>query len=336
MGTVLHRDHQSTEVQYNLVEKIWLGGIQIHGLRSKHLNYLHRLYLKIIVFYIMYYTSMADILVACLEILSLRIFEYSFKTLPDIELMPATFDSSPYIFNLQDTSVNPTNEQGKGDTNADLVRRMELDLQKYENTTGLEDCSGGWDETKRGRCIFPRSELGDCQEAPFGYIPKDGKIQPCFFLKLDKIYGFNPDRIPIDYDYNHTFFEGFIPENFEKVMLEHGGDNIYFNCYGRYPDNEDDDGMDNDQEYFSKKLWAHGGDEGQDIGLEYFPKSQSFSRMYLPYMNEPNYHQPMVAVKINNPPVGRMMYIECFVYHSIVIHDIRRKEGLIQFKVLIQ
>lgn len=284
-------------------------------------------WLKIFVFYMIYYTCLAAFWVACLQIF--------FLTLPDNEprwtlkgsligenpgvgLRPPTsdkkIDSSLYILRLQDTSNTPTNDKGEGETNADVARRMDLYLQKYDKTAGLVDCSGEWNEANRGKCIFPKSDLGDCMEPPFGFMPKDGKIQPCFYLKLNKIYGLDP--APIDLQ-NLTSFKEPLPKKIVSLVEAHGGDNIFMNCQGRYP--ADSEGADD-----------------KDIDLEYFPKSQAISRMYFPYMNGPNYHPPMVAVRINNPPVGRMIHIECRAYYGGVKHDTKDKMGLTQFEVMVE
>ena len=40
------------------------------------------------------------------------------------------------------------------------------------------------------------STLGECSsENNYGYLPVNGEIKPCYFFKLNKIYGFNPEPI---------------------------------------------------------------------------------------------------------------------------------------------
>lgn len=285
-------------------------------------------WLKIFVFYCIYYTALAAFWVACLQIFFLTISEreprWTLKESlignnPGVGLRPGTsdekIDSSLYIFNLKDTSADPTNPKGEGEKNADVARRMDLYMQKYENQTGLVDCSGGATDENAGRCIFPTTELGECAESPYGLMPSGGEMKPCFFLKLNKIFKFKPRAIKVDKLGDE--FEDPLPEKVKKLIQNGGGDNVFMDCKGRFPaDNE--------------------GANGRDIDLQYFPPSQAIPLKYFPYMNGDNYHSPMVAVRINNPPVGRMIHIECRAYYAGVVHNTKDKIGLTQFEVMVQ
>jgi len=285
-------------------------------------------WIKIFVFYCIYYTALAAFWVACLQIFFITISEHEPRwTLkesliganPGVGLRPGTsdekIDSSLYIFNLKDYSTDPTNPKGEGETNADVARRMDLYMQKYNDQSELVDCSGSVSPSDQGRCLFPVTELGECSAFPYGLMPSGGKVKPCFFLKLNKIYGFKPEPIDVT-NLQEEFKEG-LPNKVKDLINTHGGDNVYMDCKGRFPaDNE--------------------GDDHQDIDLEYFPASQTIPLKYFPFMNGPNYHSPMVAVRINNPPTGRMIHIECRAYYHGVVHSTKDKIGLTQFEVMVQ
>jgi len=285
-------------------------------------------WVKIIVFYCIYYTLLAGFWVACLQIFFLTLPEgeprWTLKgsliggtepgaVIPGVGLRPTTsdkhIDSSLYIINIQDTSAEPTNEKGEGETNADIARRMDLYMTKYDNKTGLVDCTGSVDDTKRGKCFFPKSELEDCAQFPYGFIPSGGKVQPCFFLKLNKIYNYVPE--PIDVAKMEKDLGEPIPQKVKDLIAANGNDNVYINCDGRYPADR------------------------EDMGFEYFPSSQAIPVKYFPFMNGVNYHPPMVALRITNPPVGRMVHIVCRAYYSGVKHSTKDKIGLTQFELLV-
>lgn len=278
-------------------------------------------WIKIFVFYCVYYTCLAAFWAACLQIFFLtlpdnRTPRWTMKASlignnPGVGLRPTTSDrniaSSLYILNREDTERNPTDPKGEGESNADVARRMDIYMGKYSDTAGLVDCTENHPDD-RGKCLFKKETLGECSQFPYGFLPEGGNIQPCFFLKLNKIYGLDP--APINDPAG-------MPTRVQELFDQHGGDNIYFHCEGRYPaDNE--------------------GANGEDIGLKYFPENQAISRMFFPYMNGPNYQPPMVAVKITNPPIGRMLHLECRAYYGGVVHNTKDKMGLTQFEVLVQ
>lgn len=48
----------------------------------------------------------------------------------------------------------------------------------------------------KGKCQFDLSSLGECGTSPYGYMPEDETMKPCLFIKLNKIYNFDPK--PVD------------------------------------------------------------------------------------------------------------------------------------------
>lgn len=65
---------------------------------------------------------------------------------PGVGLRPGTsddkIDSSMYLLNSLDNSDAPTSRNGEGEKNVDFARRMQLFMEKYDNNTGLNTCTG--------------------------------------------------------------------------------------------------------------------------------------------------------------------------------------------------
>jgi len=287
-------------------------------------------WVKIITFYCIYYSCLAAFWLACLQIFFLTLHDDKPRWVlkesiigdnPGVGLRPNTsdqrVDSSLYLFNLQDTKTEPTNEWGEGDLNADFARRMDLFMKKYDDASDLEDCSGAFDEKNRKNCVFEKANLGPCAEYPYGMLVDNGEIKPCFYLKLNRIFGFDPQPIPAD-DVDSVEIYEKMPDHLKtRVKDGQGDDEVYINCEGRFPADSE-------------------GDDLQSLDLQYYPETQAISRKYFPYLNSKNYHSPMVAVKINNPPKGRLLHLECKAWYKDVKHNRKDKLGLTQFEVMVQ
>jgi len=276
-------------------------------------------WLKIFVFYCIYYTCLAGFWLACLHIFFLTLPEgrprWTLKDSliglnPGVGLRPKMADvqieSSLYRINTQQTSTEPSNEKGEGKRNADIAKRAKLFLDMYNNTKGLaDDCSGN------KPCKFDLSLLGDCNAYPYGFL-QGNPIQPCFFIKLNKIYKFKPfalDLTTIDANQDMS-------DHIKAKIKAGGAQNVYFDCYGRYPaDNE--------------------GAGNKGIGLKFYPESQAIPLDAFPFMGG-NYHAPLVAVKVTNPPIGRLVHLECKAWYGGVTHSTKDKMGLTQFELLVE
>eukprot|EP00088_Acartia_fossae_P069657 TRINITY_DN9156_c0_g1_i6.p1 TRINITY_DN9156_c0_g1~~TRINITY_DN9156_c0_g1_i6.p1 ORF type:complete len:330 (-),score=128.39 TRINITY_DN9156_c0_g1_i6:402-1391(-) len=277
-------------------------------------------WLKIFVFYCIYYSCLAAFWLACLQVFFLTVpTDHPKWTLedsiigvnPGVGMKPPMsdkrIDSSLYEFSLEDSSTTPTNKEGEGEKNIDLKTRMDLFMAKYNNNSGLNDCTDNNDSNK-GKCIFDMSTLGECNsENNYGYLPvgADKTIEPCFFLKLNKIYGFNPEPITeadfADYPEMDEEFKGKIKDAKEPA--------VFFNCFGRFPA------------------------DMEAAKFNFFPEDQAVSLKYFPFKGG-NYQSPMVAVKVSAAE-GQLVHIECRAYYKGVVHDKKDKMGLIQFEVLI-
>jgi len=298
-------------------------------------------WLKITVFYLIYYTFLACFWIACLVIF--------FQTLPEEESGPKwqqdwglignnpglglrprntdkLIDSQMFVLKGGDTNTNPSDRDGEGDLNADYVIRVENFLKMYEKK--LAPAVPGPDPANplfKGYQKFDyKAVLGDCGDSPFGYTGE--KVKPCIFFKLNNIWGWEPKPVqcgdPEAMAEDGKPFDA-CPATLTKHMAsneakEAKGESIWIDCNGRYAA---------DQEAVAN-------------GLSYYPASRSIPVSYFPYLGQRNqadpdigYHSPLVAIQIEPSTPGQLVHMECRAYYRGVKHDKKHKLGLVQFEV---
>merc|ERR1712037_634303 len=143
-------------------------------------------WLKITVFYLIYYTFLACFWIACLVIF--------FQTLPEEESGPKwqqdwgligknpglglrprntdeRIDSQMFVLKKGDKNINPSEPSGEGDLNADPANPLFKGYQKFDY----------------------KKVLGSCGGFPFGYVGET--VKPCIFFKLNNIWGWEPKPV---------------------------------------------------------------------------------------------------------------------------------------------
>jgi len=282
-------------------------------------------WLKITVFYTIYYSCLAAFWYVCLLIF--------FQTLPEGNLGPKwklggsligenpgvgirplnrdeRIDSNLFKLKVKDDNTVPTTPDGEGDLNIDYAVRAEKFLKVYEEevnrTLGYEK-------------FDLESVLGDCGKKPYGYVGanKEDPIKPCIFLKFNKIWNWKPKPITTD-----DFEANEWPASFEKHFNEQTDDDqnqIFVDCQGRYAADK----------------------EALDAGMKYMPPSQGFPVKYFPYKGEKkHYHSPLVVVQFDTSAmenfIGQLIHVECRAYYKGVVHTTKTKTGMVQFEVLLE
>jgi len=293
-------------------------------------------WLKIIVFYCIYYSCLAGFWIAALHIF--------FLTLPNIEEGPSwklkksiigdnpgvglrpknsdeRIDSQMFVLQQGERSIYPSHPEGEGDTNADYARRMEKFLEVYETDA-------------RGYNSFDvKTELKECGEKPYGFVETGSEdnlseVAPCIFVKLNTIWDWEPVAVGKEYK-NPKQNNASLPDTLISHitrMEEQGKDlnQIWIDCHGRYP-----------------------ADEEALEGLQYFPDTRGFPLKYFPYQGrgkfdeikqeyEHLYHSPLVAIKVTPKITGQLIHIQCKAYYENVIHTTKDKQGMVQFEVQIK
>jgi len=288
-------------------------------------------WLKITVFYTIYYSCLAGFWLACLNIFFLTLpekeagprwqLDYSrIGNRPGVGLRPKNIDklidSQMFVLKKDDTNTIATDDNGEGELNIDYAKR----LKKFLNVYDLP-ANGSYKE------FDLVSELGDCGTEPYGFIVDDTnpQVSPCIFVKLNKIWGWTPHPLnatdfTVDDDdvKKGKYPEPKYPESLRQhVISQNFAKKVWVDCKGRYAA---------DQEAL--------GD------MEYHPSHRGFDQKYFPFMGdlsttENNYHSPLVAVKIKTDKIGQLIHVECRAYYRGVEHVSKDRTGLVQFEVLI-
>jgi len=313
---------------------------------------------KITVFYCIYYSCLAGFWIGCLHIFFLTLpIQHPKWTLdsgligsnPGLGLRPVStdkrIDSSMIVLKIGDTNMKPTNPDGEGDENIDYAVRAKKYIDLYTNVTDLSNCDDGTlNMSKDRRCIFDTSLLGECADFPYGFtVPQvelpsnegfnpgtQGRFaEPCIFLKLNKIFNWEPKPISCENarcaelekeKYNKMSED--LKTRIRNAHQKNDADNVWVECFGRYPADR------------------------EALELEYFPDTQAMPTKYFPYRGG-NYHSPIVAIKIKHREsascsdqphyqasnCGQLTQIECRAWYDGVIHSTRDKMGLVQFDI---
>jgi len=294
-------------------------------------------WLKIILFYCVYYSLLTGFWLACMYVFFMtvpnehpkwRLEESIIGTNPGVGIRPSNteklVDSSMFVLKASATSTKPTAPgNGEGDKNIDYAIRTRNFMEQYADTEGLKTCGDGEDgeEADRRSCIFDISVLDECAEFPYGYIAGGNSselggsafAEPCIFVKFNKIFNWVPQ--PIDSDnIEETLAESKYDKMSDtlksKIIKSADRNFIWIDCFGRYAA---------DQEVFN---------------FEYFPHNQGIPTKYFPYRGG-SYHAPLVALKLkeNQASWGQLQHIECRAWFEGVEHSTRDKAGLVQFEV---
>jgi len=272
-------------------------------------------WLLIFIFYVIYYGLLTAFWIASLYIFFLTLPEnangprwmqdYSLiGKNPGVGIRPGPtderIDSHLYLLKAQD--INETfSENGEGDMNIDAAQRMEIFRNK--NYAKLSE-----DYHK-----FDFSVLEECKDYPYGFIgtKEDPTVSPCLFLKLNKIWGWEPK--PVDPSELDADKYAAMSSDLKKIIKEAEDKNqIWLDCQGYKPA---------DKEKFD---------------VTYYPSSRGLPVKYFPYLGG-DYQPPLVAIKFNRDEpslTGQLVHIDCRAWYDGVEHSTKDKQGLVRFEIL--
>ncbi|XP_063699441.1 sodium/potassium-transporting ATPase subunit beta [Culicoides brevitarsis] len=141
------------------------------------------------------------------------------------------------------------------------------------------------------------------------------KGKPCVFLKLNKIYNWRPTL------YNNSKE---LPEKMPqhlKTFIEseerRGGANskntnmVWISCEGENPADVENIGS-----------------------IQYIPR-RGFPSYYFPYLNQPDYLPPLIAIYFENPKQGVLINIECKAWARNIHHDRTERRGSVHFELMV-
>jgi len=308
-------------------------------------------WLKIIVFYIIYYSCLATFWIICLFIFGLtlpdvmdgpkwQMYDGLIGDKPGVGIRPRQSDAFIHsqMIRLQSGDQNqiPSHPEGEGSTNADYAARVHTFFERYMKSPAPPDpvVDPYLDDPYRFKgykAFDPKTTLGPCGSFPYGYVGEH--VKPCIYIKLNKIWGWQPSPVQCDeyyrgsYDYDYECPPSLRRHLNSAAAMEAGEENIWIDCQGRNAADK----------------------EALDGRITYYPASRAIPISYFPYLGERGadfpvgtstadvgFHPPLVAIQVDpSPHRGQLVHIECRAYYSGVRHDSKDKLGLVQFEVQI-
>jgi sodium/potassium-transporting ATPase subunit beta len=183
----------------------------------------------------------------------------------------------------------------------------ELDNKKMANRVKC-DYSKDTDNPPPGKvCEVDIKSFHTCtKENSFNY----GKGEPCIFLKLNKIFNWQPelyndttklpDKMPKD-----------LKEAIKQPKLQDKLNTVWISCGGENPA------------------------DVENIGpIAYYP-NRGFPGYYFPFQNQLGYMPPIVAIHFEKPKTGVLINIECKAWARNIIHDRTERRGSVHFELMI-
>uniref|UniRef100_A0A336JWG7 CSON011439 protein n=1 Tax=Culicoides sonorensis TaxID=179676 RepID=A0A336JWG7_CULSO len=270
---------------------------------------------QLIIFYTVFYTVLAALFTICLQALFFTLNDEYPKWQLDESLigvnpglgfrpLPDDPDEGSLIF-----------YEAKNQTQVKVwTDRLDKFLEPYRNKTLLPSegknqivCDFDQKPKQNQVCAVEVDSWGPCS-------PNEGysynKSSPCIFLKLNRIYGWEPEFYTEPIDEMPQELKDFI----NKTPLEQR-QQIWVSCDGQDPVDT----------------------EALAGGLEYFPKDlHGFPVYFYPYVNTPGYLSPLVAVRLIRPQVHQILNIECKAWaKNIKVQLGRDRLGSVHFEVMV-
>jgi len=193
----------------------------------------------------------------------------------------------------------------------DAINNIDAQLVPYLNQSDslYQDCNGV--NVSNGKlCRFNTSIFGPCNAGnDYGY----NSGSPCILLKLNKIYGWQPEPLQPDAgstcnsDYNTTTNGGCMPPNNNYVAVT---------CSG--------------------EVAADVDNLGGPVAAQFaFYPPEGFSYTYYPYTNQPGYLAPLVMAQVLTPTPGALIMVWCKAWANNIYHDRNDLAGSIHFELLV-
>lgn len=196
------------------------------------------------------------------------------------------------------------------------VSRTNKFLEEYKKAPppNAVDCNDGantdpqTEDQHNKFCKFSLSNLGACSGSDANYGYDQG--EPCILLKLNRIYGLIPE-------YYRSGEE--IPKEDEapqalkdRIDAATNKDQVWVSCRGE-----------------------NAADEESMGEITYFPSDAAFPGYYFPYLNQPDYQSPVVAVKFKGTKVGQFIHVECRAWAGNINYDKRDRAGIAHFELMV-
>jgi len=296
-------------------------------------------WVKIIVFYLIFYACLAGFFSLNFYIFSRTLNEDS----PKWTLSESLIGSNPGIgfrpMPDQDKNAESTLIWYRSDSESDSAfwyKQLEEVVNKSQvppGTHGVVDCNyHNVSATAKVSCRVDVTKLGPCNIANnFGYR----YANPCVLVKLNKIYDWKPEPYGVDEDgkYDATLLTTELDEKVAEglpVDLK----TFILNEVRKNP---------GDEVNVLRTVWISCG--GENVGdqenlppgyIQYYP-TRGIPGYYFPYLNQKNYKSPFVFVHINLPQssLHTLVNIECRAWAKNIKYDRIFRQGSVHFEVMV-
>lgn len=272
---------------------------------------------KILLFYVIFYAALAGFFAAIFAVFYQTLDESKPKWQLDNGLIGSNpglgFRPMPPESNVESTLVwfESANEKNIEYWITALDEFLEVyKKEDKEAEKNRMDCNAQ-NHPKDGkvcRVDVSPSNFGACtKENQYGY----NKASPCVFLKLNKIYGWNPEF------FNKT---STLPENMPQDLQDQiagiseddkNHEMIWVSCEGENPADIENLGP-----------------------INYIPK-RGFPGYYFPFMNQKGYQPPVLAINFERPKTGVLINIECKAWARNIAHDRAERRGSVHFELMV-
>lgn len=277
---------------------------------------------KILLFYVLFYASLTGFFFAMLAIF----YQTIDLNIPKWQLDESLIGSNPGLGfrpmppdeNVESTLIwyKDREENWKAWTNQ-LDKFLQEYKERKEGSSPPVLCNFG----NKGNPVKGDNEICDVELKSFGNCTREKEYgypssQPCIFLKLNKIFNWNPSF------YNTT---SKLPDNMPQELKDHISslntsitdrestrmNMVWVSCEGENPADVENMGQ-----------------------IEYLPH-QGFAGYYFPFTNVKGYLSPLVAIRFVRPTKGVLINIECKAWAKNINHDRAERRGSVHFELMI-
>lgn len=263
---------------------------------------------KITLFYIIFYIVLAGLVTICIRGLlgslsrdepKWKLHESLIGTNPGLGFRPLPEETERGSVIQFDTKKSEEGRYWK-----ELLDKF---LKDYSGTgKNRKFCSYNRTRNPEQVCAVDMDTFGPCSpNNNYGYL----NGSPCVFLKLNRIYNWVPEY----YDNVNQ-----LPDDMPADLKEH---------------------INKTKESERQQIWIscngqHSLDK-ENMGEIAFYPSRGFDAFYYPYMKQPGYLSPLIAVQFKGLKVHQMVNIECRAWSKNIIYSgsIRDRQGSVTFQI---
>jgi len=291
-------------------------------------------WVKIVIFYIIFYICLASFFGFCLYIFHFTLEDGA----PKWKLEASLIGTNPGLgFRpMPDQDANPEStliwyKQASENDRTFWSKQVEDFVNKTyaKDSEALLTCDyEGVSANKEKACRVDLNVGFPCSQAnEYGY-PKG---EPCIILKLNKVYGWKPEGYGINDngDYDKDLLEKELASEKERHKMP----DQLINYIKREIEKQ------NNPKNFLNTVWISCDGENpsdeETIGeLEYLPQP-GIPGYYFPYYNQKGYQTPIIFLKMKKPFQGVLINVECKAWARNIFPDRQTRVGSVHFELLI-